>query len=143
MQIWNGCNALYVAGNPIKDINAKLTFLSSGSKLERRSIPPGCDIWWKSWKCFFCMWSQMMHANLSPTFSPSAESHLKMLIYYMLKDDWPHQSDWPGCQLKFFSSDLGWTWWMMIQLPPSSDTWWKSWKFHFCMYSPMMHANLP
>ena len=27
--------------------------------------------------------------------------------------------------------------------PPSSDIWWKSWKFYFCIYCPMMHANLP
>ena len=27
-------------------------------------------------------------------------------------------SDWPGCHLKFFSSDLAWTWWMMIDFPP-------------------------
>ena len=33
MQIWNGCNAFYIAGNPIKDINAKLTFLTSASKV--------------------------------------------------------------------------------------------------------------
>ena len=39
MKIWNSCNACYIAGNPIKDINAKLTFLSSGSKVERWSTP--------------------------------------------------------------------------------------------------------
>ena len=33
MQIWNGCNAFNIAGNPIKDINAKLTFLTSASKV--------------------------------------------------------------------------------------------------------------
>ena len=33
MQIWNGCNVFNIAGNPIKDINAKLTFLSSASKV--------------------------------------------------------------------------------------------------------------
>ena len=33
MQIWNGCNALNIAGNAIKDINVNLTFLSSGSKV--------------------------------------------------------------------------------------------------------------
>ena len=33
MQIRNGCNALNIAGNPIKDINAKLSFLSSGSNV--------------------------------------------------------------------------------------------------------------
>ena len=76
-------------------------------------------------------------------FSPSAESILKMLIYYMLKDDWPPQSDWSRCHLIFFSLDLAWTWWMMIDFPQGSDIWWKSWKIYFCMYSPMMHAYLP
>ena len=33
MQIWHGCNALNIAGNPMKDINAKLSFLSSGSNV--------------------------------------------------------------------------------------------------------------
>ena len=50
MQIWNGCNALNIAGNPIKDISAKFTFLSSGSKVERWLTAPGCEICWKSWK---------------------------------------------------------------------------------------------
>ena len=31
----------------------------------------------------------------------------------------------------------------LADLPPSSDIWWKSLKFYFCMYSPMMHVNLP
>ena len=29
IQIWNGCNVLNIAGNPIKDINVNLSFLSS------------------------------------------------------------------------------------------------------------------
>ena len=27
--------------------------------------------------------------------------------------------------------------------PPGSDIWWTFLKFYFCMYCPMMHANLP
>ena len=79
MQIWNGCNARNIAGNPIKDINSKLTFLSSRSKVERWLTP---------------------------------------------------QSDWAGCHLKFFISDLALTWWKMIDFSPQgSDIWGKSWKF--------------
>ena len=33
MQIWNGCNVLNIAGNPIKDINVNLSFLSSRWKV--------------------------------------------------------------------------------------------------------------
>ena len=33
MQIWNGCDAFNIVGNPIKDINAKLTFLCSASDI--------------------------------------------------------------------------------------------------------------
>ena len=33
IQISNGCNVLNIAGNPIKDINVNLSFLSSGSKV--------------------------------------------------------------------------------------------------------------
>ena len=40
MHIWNGCNALNIAGNPMKDINANLTFLRSASKVERWLITP-------------------------------------------------------------------------------------------------------
>ena len=39
MQIWNGCNVLNIAGNPIKDTNAKIIFLSSASKVERWLTP--------------------------------------------------------------------------------------------------------
>ena len=86
----------------------------------------------------------MMHANLSLTFSPSAESHLKMLIYYMLKDDWPHHLSETRMSVKVFQFtfrlDMVKDDWPSL---PGSDIWWKSWKFHFCMYSPMMHANVP
>ena len=52
--------------------------------------------------------------------------------------------DWPGCHLKFFSSDLAWTCWKMIDLPflvrtsggsPANST--------FACTSPMMHGNVP
>ena len=33
MQIWNGCNVLNIVGNPIKDINVNLSFLSSRWKV--------------------------------------------------------------------------------------------------------------
>ena len=33
MQIGNGCNVLNIVGNPIKDINVNLPFLSSRCKL--------------------------------------------------------------------------------------------------------------
>ena len=43
--------------------------------------PPSSDIWWQSWKFYFWMYSPMMHANLSWTCCPSADSYFKMLIY--------------------------------------------------------------
>ena len=39
MQIWNGCNVFNIAGNPIKDINAKLSFQSLASNV-MEWIPP-------------------------------------------------------------------------------------------------------
>ena len=33
MQIWNSCNALNITGNPIKNVNVKLIFLSWASKV--------------------------------------------------------------------------------------------------------------
>ena len=145
MQIWNGCNARNITGNPIKDINSKLTFLSSRSKVERWLTPQsdwaGCHLkffisdlaltWWKMidfspsrfWHLGEILEILILHVLFNDTckfttnLSPSAESILKMLIYYMLKDDWPPQSDWSWCHLIFFSLDLAWTWWMMIDFP--------------------------
>ena len=39
MQIWNGCNVLNIAGNPIKEINVNLSFLSSRWKVVEWTIP--------------------------------------------------------------------------------------------------------
>ena len=80
MQIWNGCNALNIAGNPIKYINEKLSFLSSGSKVVE-------------WSPQFSHLVEILEIVLLHVLSndackcainlfPSAESHLKMLIYY-------------------------------------------------------------
>ena len=44
MQIWNGCNVLNIVGNPIKDININLSFLSSRWKVVEWT-PLGSDIW--------------------------------------------------------------------------------------------------
>ena len=52
MPIWNGCNVLNLVGNPIKDINVNLSFLSSRWKVVEWT-PPGSDIWWKFWKFYF------------------------------------------------------------------------------------------
>ena len=39
IQIWNGCNVLNIAGNPIKDINVNLSFLSSRWKVVEWTPP--------------------------------------------------------------------------------------------------------
>ena len=172
MQNWDGCHALNIVGNPIIDINANLTFLSSRWKAERWLTPqsdwPGChlklfssDLAWTCWKMYWLPPSWFWHlveileipllhvlsndackfsTNL---FTASAESHLKMLFYYMLKDDWP--PIWltrmsPKIFQFRFSLDVVKDDWPSL---PGSDIWWKSWKFHFCMYSPVMHGNEP
>ena len=63
MEIWNGCNALNIAGSPIQDMNAELTFLSWASKVVIDL--PSSGIWWRYWKFYFCMYSLMMDTNLS------------------------------------------------------------------------------
>ena len=143
MQIWNGCNALYVAENPIKWYQWKTHISEFRIKTWKEINPP-----WL-WHLVEFLEMLLLHVisndackfvtNLFPI---SWEPFENVNLLYVERWLTP-PSEWPGCQLKFFSSHLGWTWWMMIQLPPSSDTWWKSWKFHFCMYSPMMHVNLP
>ena len=147
MQIWNGCNALNIAGNPIKDINVNLSFLSSGWKVVEWTPS---DMWWKSCKFYFCMYCLMMHAHLPQTFYPSADSHFKVFIYYIFY--WkcsfemaamclilqkPHKR----YQYKSFISEF------RIKScgmdPLRSDIWCKFFKFNFCMYCLMMHADLP
>ena len=61
MQIWNDCNALNIARNCTKDINANLSFLSLGSKMWNE--PPVTQDE-KVLKFFFCMYCPMMHDNL-------------------------------------------------------------------------------
>ena len=50
MQIWNGCNALNIAEDPMKDINVNLSFLSSGSKVVELT-PPGWYIYFVPVEC--------------------------------------------------------------------------------------------
>ena len=49
MQIWNGYNAFHIAGNPIKDINVNLSFLSSGSIVVEWAPPNLEKIWVHFW----------------------------------------------------------------------------------------------
>ena len=53
MHIWDGCIAPNIAGNPIKDINVNLSFLSSGSKVVEWT-PARSDISWTFLKFYFC-----------------------------------------------------------------------------------------
>ena len=92
IQIWNGCNVVNIAGNPIKDINVNLSFLSSRWKVVEWKPPPpeigkifnfisefrikSCGIYphppphpkmgirWKFGKIYFSIYCPMMHANL-------------------------------------------------------------------------------
>ena len=197
MQIWNGCNVLNIAGNPIKDMNVNLSFLSSGWKVvewtprthrigkifkfisefrikDLELTPQDLTSGWHCWNSTFActvQWCMQIAINLFP----SPQGHLKMLIYsyFLLK-----MQIWNGCNvlkiagnpikdmnvnLSFLSS--GWKvveWtpphtqdWKNFKFisefrikrfgidPPGSDIWWTLLKFYFCMYCPMMHANLP
>ena len=50
MQIWNGCNALNIAGNPIKNINVNLTFSVQDQKLWNGSpLQIGIFFWVHFW----------------------------------------------------------------------------------------------
>ena len=101
-------------------------------------------------KIFQFRFSQDMMGDDEPTPSDCSESHLKFfssdLVWRwgeminppiwltriwpkifqfrfsvdMVGDDQPSPSDWPGSDLKFFSSDLAWTWWKMID-PHQTD----------------------
>ena len=45
MQVWNSCNAVNVAGNPIKDINVNLTF-SVQDQMLWNGCPPDLKFFW-------------------------------------------------------------------------------------------------
>ena len=103
MQIWNGCNVLNIARNPIKDINVNLSFPSSRWKVVEWT-PPGLEKFLNVIS-EFSIKSCWMEPTLDLTsggnfgnstfpgtvhwcmqichkpFFPSAEGHLKMLIY--------------------------------------------------------------
>ena len=81
MQIWNGCNVLNIVGNPIKDININLSFLSSRWKVVEWTPqvwrmhfwvkdqsccmdPPRIWHLMEFWKFYFSMYSTIVHANL-------------------------------------------------------------------------------
>ena len=102
MWTWNGCNALHIAGNPIKDINAKLSFLSWGIKC--------CD--WPSHPVLY------KGIHIRPHHHFIARLHRgKMCLACQLCYGPPL---WPGYHLKCFNLDLAMTWWKIIG-PPSSD----------------------
>ena len=137
MQIWNGYNALNIAGNPIKDINAQLSYLSSGSQVVE-------------WTSQFWYLVEILEIVLLHVLSNDTCKFAMNLYYFSLLE----MQIWNGCnalniagnpikdvnaQLSFLSSGS-----QVVEWTPNSDIWWKSWKFFFlCMYSPMMHANLP
>ena len=55
MQIWNGCNVLNIVGNPTKDININLSFLSSRWKVVEWT-PQDWKIFWM----YFWVQDQML-----------------------------------------------------------------------------------
>ena len=61
MQIWNGCNVLNIAGNPIKDINVNLSFLSSWWKVVEYT-PPGLENFFTS----FLSWVSKVAEYMPP-----------------------------------------------------------------------------
>ena len=137
MQIWNGCNVLNIAGNPYKDINGKLSFLSSGSKVVEWTP--------QFWHLVEILEILLLHVLSNDTckfdinLSPSAESPLKMLIYYFFY--WKCRF---GMTVIFLilqetpqkDINANFHFWVQDQRlwhgpPPGSDIWWKSWKFTF------------
>ena len=116
MQMWNDCNVLNIAGNPIKDINVNLSFLSSRLKVvewtpqDSKNLmhswvqdqkllngpPPRSDIWWKFWKFYFfhvlsndaCKFA----INLFPIIWGPFEA--VNLLYFLLK-----MQIWNGCNV--------------------------------------------
>ena len=112
MQIWNGCNALNIEGNPIKDINAKLHFWVQDQKLKDDWTSP---LVLKSGE----LANSLLHVLSSDVMQMWAESHLKMLIYCMKfhlerqNDEFRSKAE----RLKPPKFDLQMDRWKMIDLP--------------------------
>ena len=78
MQIWNGCNVLNIAGNPIKDINVNLSFLSSRWKVVQ---------WTPIWENFLThFWLQDQKLCNGPPSWHLVEI-LENLLFHVLSND--------------------------------------------------------
>ena len=231
MQIWNGCNVLNIAGNPMKDINAKLSFLSSGPKVVEWTTPglqkfsesriKSCGIdpprIGKNFKfisefrikscgmdtlmiwhlvdifeilllhvlsndaCKFAInlfpisWGPFENINLLYFLFWKCRFEMAVMCLILQETPWKismqnfhfwvqDQKLWngppqdcknflsPGSKVveltpppgleKFLNSFLSSGSKVVEWTPSWSDIWWTFLKFYFCMYCPMMHANL-
>ena len=60
MQIWNGCNVLNIARNPIKDINVNLSFPSSRWKVVEWTPPQD---WKNFWIHFWVQYQKLLNGT--------------------------------------------------------------------------------
>ena len=168
IQIGNGCNVLNIVGNPIKDINVNLSFLSSRWKVlewtplkigkifnfisEFRIKSRGMDP--QSWHLVEILENLLFHVlsndawtfdiNLFPITSGLFENI--NLLYFLLKvqirNGW-NVLNIAGNPIKDINVNL--SFWVQDEKfwnGPPSDIWWKFWKIYFSMYCPMMHGHL-
>ena len=92
---WNGCNVFNIVGKPLKDININLSFLSSRWKVMEWT-PQIWHLMEILEILLYHIWSNRYMQIFHNTFFPSAEGHLKMLIYSigLLK-----MQIWNGCNV--------------------------------------------
>ena len=79
MQIWNGCNVLNIAGNPIKNITVIFHFWVQDQQLWNE-LP---NMWWNLVNSTFAWTVQSCMQICHKPFFPLADNHFKMLIYYI------------------------------------------------------------
>ena len=80
MQIWNGCNVLNIVGNPIKDININLSFLSSRWKVVEWTL----QVWIIFWMHF---WVKDQSCCMDPPRIWHLMEILEILLFYVQSND--------------------------------------------------------
>ena len=135
MQIWNDCNALNIARNCKKDINANLSFLSLGSKMWNEPPRPNIRKFWNSSFACTVQWCMTIyHKPFSISWGPF--ENVNLLFFLLKRQIWNPMKN-INVYLSFLSLGS-----KVVKWTPLTQHE-KVLKFYFCMYCPMIHDNLP
>ena len=137
--LWNGPPRIGKSFKFISEFRIKSCWMAP------HDLTSGGNFWNSTFACTVKWCMQICHKP----FSPSAESHSKILIYCIFY--WKCRFEMAVMHLilqktPWKISMLNFHFWVQDQKlwngpHPWSDIWWKFLKFYFCMYCTMMHVN--